>query len=254
MMGAASALGNAVFEKFGWRDEVTVWQHERGLLYRRGRLTKILEPGQYRFWSWEDVKVTKVSIRQTSEVLTGQEILTSDKVEVRVSLIAQYTVTDPLLAVSAVESYTEQLYQDLQLALRTAVAGRTIESLLAAREEIGGELLATVAPAALAYGVTLKRIGVRDVVLPGVVRTVFLREIEADRNGRADLIKARHELATARARANTAKVLSDNPNVVRMKELDAIVSLAGKQGNVVLLPDVANMLVPRSMLRDDDDR
>jgi regulator of protease activity HflC (stomatin/prohibitin superfamily) len=107
-------------------------------------------------------------------------------------------------------------------------------------------LLERVAPSALNYGVTLKRVGIRDIVLPGVVRTVFLKEVEADRTGRADLIRARHEVAAARARANTARILAENPNVARMQELDALVNLAGKQGNVVLLPGLADLLVPRS--------
>lgn len=229
-----------------FKQEQTIWEYERGLLYRDGRFVRVLEPGRYQFWTWERVRVDRVNLRQTSDVIAGQEILTSDKIEVRVSVIAQYAVADPLLAITAVESYTEQLYQDIQLSLRSAVAGRTIEALLEAREEIGVGLLAEVAPLALSYGVTLRRIGVRDIVLPGTVRAVFLKEVEADRSGRADLIKARHEHAAARARANTAKVLTESPGMLRLQELDALLALAGKQGNVVLLPELANLLMPRS--------
>jgi regulator of protease activity HflC (stomatin/prohibitin superfamily) len=228
------------------KNETIIWEYERGLLYRDGRFDRLLEPGRYRFWRWEKIAVTRVSMRQTSEVITGQEILTADKIEVRISLIAQYQVSDPILAVNAVESYSDQLYQDLQLALRAAVTGRTIEELLEAREEISASLLEQVAPQTAAYGVTLRRVGMRDIVLPGTVRTVFLKEVEADRTGRAELIRARHELATARARANTARVLTENPHILRMQELDALINLAGKHGNVVLLPELANLFVPRS--------
>lgn len=230
----------------GLKQEQTIWEYERGLLYRDGRFQRVLEPGRYRFWRWERVRIDRVNLRQSSDVIAGQEILTSDKIEVRVSLIAQYAVSDPLLAVTAVDSYTEQLYQDLQLSLRSAVASRTIEALLEAREEIGAALLAEVAPLALNYGVALRRVGVRDIVLPGTVRAVFLKEVEADRTGRADLIKARHEHAAARARANTAKVLTESPGMLRLQELDALLALAGKQGNVVLLPELANLLTPRA--------
>lgn len=235
-----------VRERLGWQKKVVIWEYERGLLYRDGRFTDVLQPGQYRFWRWDNVAVTKISLRQRSEIVTGQEMLTTDKIEVRVSLIAQYTVTEPTLAVNMVESYTDQLYQDLQLSLRAAVTERTIEELLEAREEISQSLLEQVAPRAGGYGVTLLRVGIRDIVLPGIVRNVFLKEVEADRVGRADLIKARHELATARARANTARVLNENPHILRMQELDALISLAGKHGNVVLLPELANLFVPRS--------
>ncbi len=230
----------------GLKKENIVWEYERGLLYRNGRFQRLLDAGRYQFWRWAKVRITKVGIRQMSEVITGQEIVTADKIEVRVSLIAQYVVSNPALAINSVECYTEQLHQELQLTLRDLVSSRTIEQLLEAREEVGAALLTSVAPQALAYGVTLKRVGIRDVVLPGVVRTVFLKEVEADRQGRADLVKARHEVAAARARANTAKILAENPNVARMQELDALVNLAGKQGNVVLLPSLADLLIPRA--------
>ncbi len=230
----------------GLKQEVIIWEHERGLLYHDGRYVRLLIPGRYKFWRWEKVRVAHVSTRQMSEVITGQEILTSDKVEVRVSMVAQYVVVDPALAVNSVETFTDQLYQDLQLSLREAVASRTVEQLVETREEIGVWLLDRVSPLALLYGVTLKRVGIRDIVLPGVVRSVFLKEVEADRTGRADLVRARHEIAAARARANTARILTENPNVARMQEFDALINLAGKPGNVVLLPSLADLLVPRA--------
>lgn len=227
------------------RKTFIVMEYEKGLLYREGRFEKLLDAGIYRFWRWEDVEVTYITTRQLSEVISGQEILTSDKIGVRVSLIAQYVVSDPVTAINTVENYSEQLYQDLQLELRHAVAGRTTEELLAARAELSTELLNAVAPLSEAYGVTLKRVGIRDIVLPGSVRNVFLKEVEADREGRAELIKARHEVAAARARANTAKIMSENPQVARLQELELLSKMANKNGNVILLPDLASLFVPR---------
>lgn len=229
----------------GLRRYVIVFEYERGLLYKDGKLAQTLQPGRYVFWRWENAQVTKVSLRQMSHVVPGQEILTADRVEVRISLVAQFAVKDPALAINSVESYTDQLYQELQLGLRDLVAGRTIDQLLEARAALGNDLLAQVAPNALTYGLSLKRVGVRDIVLPGNVRNIMLKEVEADRQGRADLVKARAEISVARARANTAKIMSENPNAARLQEIDALVQLAGKNGSVVLLPNLAELLVPR---------
>lgn len=227
---------------FNLKKEVTIYEYERGLLYKEGRYERLLEPGRYVFWRWERVDVTPVSTRQMSEVVSGQAILTSDRIEVRVSLVAQYRIADPVLAVNSVASYSDQLYQDLQLVLRDLVAARELDQLLEARNEIAEELLAGVAEGALEYGIELKRVGVRDIVLPGVVRNVFLKEVEADREGRAELVKARHEVAAARARANTAKILSENPNIQRMQEIEALVKIAGRNGSMILLPAFADLL------------
>lgn len=230
---------------FGFRKEITIYEYERGLLYREGKLDGVLEPGRYTFWLSEPVDVAKVSLREMSHVVAGQGILTADRIEVRISLVAQYRVTDPLRAINAVENYTEQLHQELQLALRDVIAGRTLDEVLDGRAEIAAELYRLSAEAAKRYGVELSRVGIRDVILPGEVRQVMMQEVEADRAGRAELVRARHEVAAARARANTAKVLAENPDVARLQEIEALVKLAGKSGNVVLLPNLADLFVPR---------
>lgn len=227
----------------GLQQQYIVKEYERALLYKDGKFERLLEAGKYTFWRWEKIELTYVSMRQMSEVISGQEMLTADKIGVRVSLIAQYVVDDPVKAINAVENFSQQLYQDLQLELRNQIAGQTIDQLLEARAELGDEMRQRIAPLATEYGVSLKRIGIRDIVLPGNVRNVMMEEFEAERSGRAGLIKARHEVASARARANTAKILSENPNVMRMQELDALIELAGRQGNVVILPDLASLFV-----------
>lgn len=230
---------------FGFRKEVVVLEYERGILYREGKMDRLLEPGRYTFKSSERVEVTKVSLRQMSHVLAGQEILTSDRIEVRITLVAQFRVVDPVLAIHSVQNYQEQLYQELQLALREVVAARSLDQILDDREEMGKELLEKASEPTQAYGVELNRVGIRDIILPREIRSVMMQEVEAERTGRADLVKARHEVAAARARANTAKILTENPDVRRLQELDALINLAGKQGNVVILPNLAELFVPK---------
>ncbi|MCI0704386.1 MAG: slipin family protein [Planctomycetia bacterium] len=233
-------------KRIGWfHKEITIFQYERGLLYREGRLERVLEPGRYEFRRAEPVEVAKVSLREMSHIVSGQALLTSDRIEVRITLVAQYRVTDPRLALQGVENYIEQLHQELQLALRDVVAARTMDQLLEGRAEISAELLRLSADPAKRYGVELTRVGLRDVILPREVQRVLMLEVEADRTGRADLVKARHEVAAARARANTAKLLAETPEVARMQELDALLALAGKGGNVVVLPNLADLFTPR---------
>ena len=225
--------------------EVTVYEYERGLLYREGKMTSVLGAGRYSFWVHEPVDVIKVSLREMSHVVAGQGILTSDRIEVRISLVAQYRVIDPASAIHSVENHADQLHQELQLALRDVIAGRTLDQVLDGRTDITAELLRLSSEPAKRYGVEVNRVGIRDIILPGEVRQVMMLEVEADRAGRADLVKARHEVAAARARANTAKILNENPEFARLQEMEALISLAGKSGNVVLLPNLADLFVPR---------
>jgi regulator of protease activity HflC (stomatin/prohibitin superfamily) len=218
------------------RKVVEVQEFERGLLYHKGRFGKLLEPGRYVLWPWEYKRIEKVDMRETSQTVDGQEILTSDKIEVRVSLVAQYRVSDPVAAKHKVENFAAQLYQDLQLTLRDNISGRTLEDILKERETLSTNLQTAIAPRAEKYGVTLSRVGVKDMVLPGTVRNVFLQEVEADHKGRASMVAARHESAATRLRANTAKLLQENPDIMRLQELETLATLAGKPGNVLILP------------------
>ncbi|WP_337175219.1 slipin family protein [Paludisphaera sp.] len=219
-----------------FREKVVVREYERGLHYQDGRFAGVLPPGRYRYWRWKDWKVDVVDVREVSQTVEGQEILTADKIGVRVTLIAQFRVVDPVAARHQVSDFRSQLYQDLQLTLREAITGRTLEDLLKERYALSKQLREEVAPRALAYGVELARVGVKDMILPGTVRAVFLQEVEADLKGRAGLAAARHEVAAARARANTAKLVQENPIMLRLQELETLSQLASKSGNVVVIP------------------
>lgn len=231
---------------FGLTDVVEVWEYEQGLLYEKGRFVKLLEPGRYRLWQWQHRAIERVSVRQVSQTVSGQEVLTTDKVPVRVTLIAQYAVSDPALAHHTVEDYTERLYQDLQLTLRDIISAHSVDELLTDRDAFGADLHTAVAAIALTYGVTLHRVGVKDVILPGSVQRVFLQEVEADRAGRAALVAARHETAAARTKANTAKIMTENPLIMRLHELETLAALADKEGNVLILPGLETLLARRS--------
>src|SRR5262245_13988046 len=112
---------------------VVVREYERGLLYHHGKFVELLPPGRYRLWDWGGRQIDRVDIREVSQTVDAQEVLTSDKIGVRVTLIAQYRVADPILARHSVGDYTSQLHQDLQLTLREAITGRTLEELLKER-------------------------------------------------------------------------------------------------------------------------
>jgi regulator of protease activity HflC (stomatin/prohibitin superfamily) len=224
------------------RTVVVVREYERGLLYREGQFVELLPPGRYVLWTWQHCQIDRIDVREVSQTVEGQEILTSDKIGVRVTLIAQFKVVDPVLARHTVSDHVAQLYQDLQLTLREAISERTLEELLRERGVLSTRLQEEVARRAANYGVQLTRVGVKDIVLPGTVRTVFLQEVEADLKGRASLVAARHEVAAARARANTAKLLQENPNLLRLQELETLAQLASKSGNVLIIPGLQSFL------------
>jgi regulator of protease activity HflC (stomatin/prohibitin superfamily) len=202
---------------------VQVESGHEALLYRDGALYQRLAEGLHVFWkSAGKIRVQMVDLREQVADVAGQEIMTSDKVSLRVNLLVTYVVSDALRAVTAVADYTQALYREAQLVLRAAVGTKTLDALLADKESVGAEVREALMPRAEAIGVTVRSVGLRDIVLPGDMKQLLNQVIAASKEAEANLIKRREETAAARSQANTAKLLAESPQLARLKELELL--------------------------------
>ncbi len=209
--------------------------HEAGLLFVDGKLTERLPAGRHAFWAvGRTVKIQKVDTRPTPLEVTAQEILTKDRVGIRVTLTAFTRVIDPEKAALAAGDVANTLYRLVQFAIREAVATRTLDEILAARDTIDREVRAFVTERAGALGVEIGEIGVKDVILPGDVRELLNKVVEAERTAKANLIRRQEETAATRSLLNTARLMEDNPLLLRLKELEALEKLVEKVGRIDL--------------------
>lgn len=215
---------------------VRVEAHERIMLYRDGELVDQLGPGHFVYWRGGPAITWKaVDLREQVADIQGQEIMTADKVTLRMNLVVTHRVTDPLRAVGEVADWAQALYREAQLELRAAVGGRSLEKLLADKDEVGNEIRNRLAPRAAEFGVTVSGVGLRDIILPGDMKMILNEVIVAQKQAEANLIRRREETAAARSQANTAKLLAENPVLARMKELEALQDiLKGTEATFVL--------------------
>ena len=239
-------------------NHITIHETEAGLLYTDGRFARTLGPGRHRLrasWPWNQREtVTRVDLRRTPLVLSGQEMLTSDALSVRLNVAAEFQVSDAPKAVHTSVNYATALYTALQILLRDEVQARTLDQLLADRSALGEALLSRGRPEAEALGLVLTQIGVKDVILPGDVKRMLSQEIEAQRAGRAALVAAREETAATRAKANTAQILAGNPVLLRLREIEALAEVGKGMGNtvVVAVPNELFQAVSGSATRNAD--
>lgn len=209
--------------------------HEAGLLFVDGELKERLKPGRHAFWQvGRTVRVTKVDLRPTPLEVTAQEILTKDRVGIRVTLTAFTKVVDPEMAALAAGDVNATIYRLVQFAIREAVASRTLDDILAARDTIDAEVRTFVTGRATALGVEIGEIGVKDVILPGDVRALLNKVVEAERVAKANLIRRQEETAATRSLLNTSKLMENNPLLLRLKELEALEKLVEKVGRIDL--------------------
>jgi len=180
------------------RREVIVRSTHRGLRYSDGRLTDVLEPGRYRLplpaW-WRRgapvVEIVQVDMREREVTIKGQEILTADKVALRVSVITQFRVTDPTAAIESVADYENRLYSDVQLAARRSLASMPLADILTNRNQLSEDILSDVTDAAAGYGVAISRADVKDLVFPGNLQEIMNRVLATERLSEAALVESR---------------------------------------------------------------
>jgi regulator of protease activity HflC (stomatin/prohibitin superfamily) len=204
------------------RDELIIKDTHRGLWYEDGKLLRVLEAGRFKIpqpsllpWKKEPkVEITLVDIRERELTIKGQEILTSDKVAIRVSILVQFRVVDPKAAMHVVANYEERLYSDVQLAARRSLASMSLDEILTNRNRLSEDILRDVKEAAQGYGVAIVRADVKDLVFPGNLQEIMNRVLAAERMSQVQLVEAHSKAETqkvdAQAKAETARLEAES--------------------------------------------
>jgi len=202
---------------------VQVPDYHVGILYVDGKIGGLLEAGMHYFWKFiRDLKVEVVDLRLQAVEVAGQEILTRDKVSLRVNLTAGYRVSDVLAAYGKQAKPMEYLYKELQYGLRAAVGTRTLDELLENKGAIDETVAEHIRRRTAGLGLEVDSVGVKDIILPGEMKAILARVVEAEKAAQANVIRRREETASTRSMLNTARVMEDNPVALRLKELETL--------------------------------
>jgi regulator of protease activity HflC (stomatin/prohibitin superfamily) len=219
-------------------EQVTVQVGFAGVWFRDGVFVETLAAGRYAFWkNVADIKVVPVDLREQILDVAGQEIMTADKVTLRLNALVTYRVTDARQAVSVVDDARQALYRETQLVLRALVGARELDSFLADKDGIVLELAEGVRRRVSALGLEVVTVGIRDIILPGEMKDLLNKVTEAKKAAEANLIVRREETAAMRSQANTAKLLQDNPTLMRLRELEVLEKVAATAKLNVVLGD-----------------
>ena len=218
---------------------ITVWEFETGLEYRKGRFVRTLGPGHYRVWPFAGRRIATVDMRESALQITGQEALTADNVPVRLNILVRYRVADAAKAVHEVVSYLDALHQAAQLVVREVAAERTVEELVAQRMQLTTELTEATNARAQSFGVEVVAVAIKDAILDAELKAAYQAKLSAEQKGQAALIEARHQVAAARAQANAAKIIADNPAILAQRKVEVLAKAAeqGYGNTFVVLPE-----------------
>jgi regulator of protease activity HflC (stomatin/prohibitin superfamily) len=245
--GAAAMVVYLVGRLF---DRVTVWDYEQGLRYRKGRFIRKEGPGQY--WIYKAVnRIIRVDMRTQYHVIVGQEVLSSDGITLKVSVVAAYRVADPIRSINEVSDYSAAMHLLVQGALREVIGAQPIDELLENRKPFDAAIYGKCSSQLEELGLTLVSINIRDIMFPGELKNVFAQVVKARKEGLAALEKARGENAALRNLANAARLLENNPTLLQLRILQAV---GESSGNTVVLrmPNVEGQAVVAGTVGEQD--
>lgn len=215
-------------------DTYEVDQFEKGYLYYDNLFQRELNPGVYRFWkNSKKIKIVRVDLKEQILDMNGQEIMTSDKVTLRLNFVCYYRVNDPK-KVLEYSNLTHHLYLLLQLVLREYVGDVTLDDLIKNKQEVSGFVLEALKEKGSNYGIEFTHAGLKDIILPGEIKDILNTVLIAEKKAQANLIARREEIASTRSLLNTAKLMNDNETLYKLKEMEYIERICDKIGHINL--------------------
>ncbi len=215
--------------------KIEVTEYQKARLYFNNRFVRILEPGTYYFWKTSTkIDFGFVDTRLTQMDITGQEIMTQDKVSLRINFVCNYRVTDYVKILTEIDDYTEQMHVAAQLALRDYVGKYKLDEILENKDEMSKYVFNKLKEKEAELYVEIKDAGVKDIILPGEIRDIMNTVLVAEKKAQANVITRREEVASTRSLLNTAKLMEENQTLYKLKELEYIERICENVGNINL--------------------
>ncbi len=207
----------------------------KGIVYYDGKPAEYLDPGRYFYW-YGGIKVTTATYNMRVQQLdiNGQEILTKDRVGVRVNFAANWRITDYKKLAETYPNISQTLYTAAQLALRDYLGGKTMDELLSDRESIGNQILVELNKRTADMYVEIVSAGIKDIILPGEISQIMNSVLAAEKRAQANVITRREEVASTRSLLNTAKLMDENATLRRLKELEYIEKICENVGEITV--------------------
>ena len=207
--------------------------YEKCLLYYDKKFVKILDAGVYYFWKGKvSIDYKLVDTRLIKMDIIGQEILTQDKVSIRVNMVCNYQVRDYVKIFDEFDNYKEHLHITAQLAIREYVGKRKIDEILDNKEDMSKYISQKLKEKGKELYLEVTEASVKDIILPGDMRDIMNTVLIAEKKAQANVIARREEVASTRSLLNTAKLMEENKTLYKLKELEYIERICENVGNV----------------------
>jgi regulator of protease activity HflC (stomatin/prohibitin superfamily) len=219
-----------------------------GLLYRRNRFERRLEPGIYYFWDFRsELEVIRMPRAKRTLEVRSQEVLTQDNIALRFSYCVEYQIVDGERLLTFIDPSemdgqdyftshnvgidfpVERILHPLsQVYWREAISQMDSLALNEQRQNFFLTIPEALNETLAQYGIEVTSMYLRDITFPKAIQDLFARQLEAKIRAQTDLENARSVVATARALKNAAQLIKEDDNIKFLQYLETLTKIAAK--------------------------
>jgi regulator of protease activity HflC (stomatin/prohibitin superfamily) len=219
-----------------------VHEHERGVVFRVGRLRRVLKPGLRWMLPLGLERLVRIDARITCMQVHSHDAITLDQVLVRVVADVYYQVVNPQLAVTKVVDYREATGSIAEGQMRSVLGKVTLNDLLSMRTQLSPTVIKVIDDEVEPWGVRITNVEIKDVLLSEAMQRALARQAEAERERQSKIAAAEGELQAAKSLAAAAGMMADRPAALQLRYLQTLSEIGTGRSTVVVFPVPLDLL------------
>ncbi|XP_029474330.1 podocin isoform X3 [Rhinatrema bivittatum] len=214
-----------------------VWEYERAVIFRLGRLLpgRARGPGLFFFLPCLD-SYHKVDLRLKTIEIPFHEVITKDMLTLEVDAVCYYRMENACLLLTSIFNISSALQLLVQTTTKRLLAYRSFSEILLERKSIAQEVKVAIDAVACRWGIKVERTEIKDVRLPAELRQSMAVEAEAQRQAKVRVIAAEGEKAASESLKIAAEILSGSPAATQLRYLHTLQLLSAERRSTVVLP------------------
>jgi uncharacterized membrane protein YqiK len=211
-------------------------QWERAVVLRLGRFVGLRGPGLFWIIPLLDRIVVWVDTRVRTTGFAAERTLTRDTVPVNVDAVLFWQVEDAERAALGLEDYEEAVAWAAQTALREIIGKTDLADMLAGRETLDAAMQRLIDERAHGWGIAIKSVEIRDVVIPEALEDAMSRRAQAEREKQARVILGDAEVEIAQKFSDAAGVYRQDPVALQLRSLNLLYEGMKERGTLMIVP------------------
>ncbi len=134
-----------------------------------------------------------IDLREQVYDFPSQQVITRDNVTTEINALLYFQIVDPKKAVYEIDNLPNAIEKLTQTSLRNVIGELELDETLTSRDTINSKLQGILDDATNKWGVKVNRVELQDITPPQSVRIAMEKQMQAERNRRAEILNAEGE-------------------------------------------------------------